>query len=535
MYICVYDACMHAGGAAATAAAGEGRVLCFWEVDLGLNHVVKKSSYAVPASAHCLIAIPGGNSYEEGPGGVLVCCENILIYRKIDQEELACAYPRRLETGGDKGLMITAHAVHRMKGFFFILIQSECGDLYKIEVHHDEGVVRDIVCRYFDSLPVANALCVLKSGFLFLAAEFGNHILYQFTAIGADATDASCSSSHPLGRDAVIAFKPRALKNLVISDELVSYSPIIDMHILDAQKTGGRQIYLLCGRGPSSSLKIMQYGVATEELADNELPGRPKGVFTLKETNESAFDGYIIVSFEGSSLILRVGETIEEMSDSPFISNAATLYASLLFDDSYIQVIESEVRHIKKNSAGQYTVSLWKPSGLRRIRCVTANKRQIAVGLTGGDLILFELDEAGTLIECSSKSLHVEITCLTLQQVREGRTRASFLAVGGLDNVVRIFAIDKDKQLKQQSTQLLPAEATPESVCLATLHPENSNEQPVYLYVRLYLFKHIIIIIILLLLIIIIIMLLIIIIVLLLMIIMMLLLLLLRVMLRSVQ
>ncbi len=40
---------------------------------------------------------------------------------------------------------------------------------------------------------------VLKTGFLFAAAEFGNHALYQFQGIGTDEEDPMCTSSHPHG------------------------------------------------------------------------------------------------------------------------------------------------------------------------------------------------------------------------------------------------------------------------------------------------------------------------------------------------
>lgn len=40
--------------------------LVIYEVDLGLNHVIRKFAEAVPESAHSLIAIPGGDGHE-GP------------------------------------------------------------------------------------------------------------------------------------------------------------------------------------------------------------------------------------------------------------------------------------------------------------------------------------------------------------------------------------------------------------------------------------------------------------------------------------
>ena len=62
----------------------------------------------------------------------------------------------------------------RPKGAFFFLLQSEEGDLYKVTIEHDEQDVKALKIKYFDTVPIANSLCILKSGFLFVAAEFGN-------------------------------------------------------------------------------------------------------------------------------------------------------------------------------------------------------------------------------------------------------------------------------------------------------------------------------------------------------------------------
>ena len=86
------------------------------------------------------------------------------------------------------------------------------GDLYKVTLTHDEDLVSEVQVKYFDTIPLSNALCVLKTGFLFAAAEFGNHALYQFQGIGTDEEDPMCTSSHPHGAQALVAFKPRALR-----------------------------------------------------------------------------------------------------------------------------------------------------------------------------------------------------------------------------------------------------------------------------------------------------------------------------------
>jgi splicing factor 3B subunit 3 len=54
------------------------------------------------------------------------------------------------------------------------LLQSEEGDLYKVTIEHKDEEVLSLKIKYFDSIPTASALCILKSGFLFAASEFGN-------------------------------------------------------------------------------------------------------------------------------------------------------------------------------------------------------------------------------------------------------------------------------------------------------------------------------------------------------------------------
>ena len=51
--------------------------------------------------------------------------------------------------------------------------------LPQITLETDEDVVTEIKLKYFDTVPPATAMCVLKTGFLFVASEFANHYLYQ--------------------------------------------------------------------------------------------------------------------------------------------------------------------------------------------------------------------------------------------------------------------------------------------------------------------------------------------------------------------
>lgn len=56
-----------------------------------------------------------------------------------------------------------------------MLLQSEFGDLYKLSMQLDDNKnVKSISIKFFDSVPVSTGISILKSGFLFVAAEVGN-------------------------------------------------------------------------------------------------------------------------------------------------------------------------------------------------------------------------------------------------------------------------------------------------------------------------------------------------------------------------
>ena len=59
--------------------------LTYYELDFGLNHVARKWSDPVDNGANLLIPVPGGG---DGPGGVLVCADNFIIYKDQDHAEV---------------------------------------------------------------------------------------------------------------------------------------------------------------------------------------------------------------------------------------------------------------------------------------------------------------------------------------------------------------------------------------------------------------------------------------------------------------
>jgi splicing factor 3B subunit 3 len=75
-------------------------------------------------------------------------------------------------TGGPRQVNICFRLT--FKGAFFFLLQTEDGDIFKLTIEHQDEEVIDMRIKYFDTIPVATSLCILKSGYLFAASEFGN-------------------------------------------------------------------------------------------------------------------------------------------------------------------------------------------------------------------------------------------------------------------------------------------------------------------------------------------------------------------------
>ena len=96
-------------------------MLTYYELDLGLNHVVRKWSEPTDPRANLLVQVPGGqlasSDRYDGPSGVLVCCEDHIIYRHMDAPQHRVPIPRRRHPLEDteRGLLITAAVMHKMK------------------------------------------------------------------------------------------------------------------------------------------------------------------------------------------------------------------------------------------------------------------------------------------------------------------------------------------------------------------------------------------------------------------------------------
>jgi splicing factor 3B subunit 3 len=414
--------------------------LTYYELDLGLNHVIRKWSEAVSRTASSLLAVPGGT---EGPGGCLIIGENWVAYKHQEHDEVRTALPRRSDYPSSRGLLVTATAMHKQKDMFFFLLQTEIGDLYKVTLDYEGTVVRDVIVTMFDTIANANALCITRNGLLFAASEFGDHTLFQFSGIGEDENaavghrvdDLELGDDGESAATVAMTFTPNKagkLNNLVVLDVLESCAPVLDSCVADMCGEGSPQVILACGKGPRSSLRILRQGVKVGQMAVSELPGYPSAVWTIKGRHEDPTDKYIVVSFTNATLVLSIGDSVEEVTDSGLLARAPTLAVQLLADNSILQVHPKGVRHI--HIGGR--TSEWQSPNKKIIEKASTNERQVAISFGGGEIVYFELDVTGNLVQMATKEVGEDICCLDVGAIPEGRAKSSFLAMGCYDKSV---------------------------------------------------------------------------------------------------
>ncbi|KAF1998452.1 hypothetical protein P154DRAFT_578032 [Amniculicola lignicola CBS 123094] len=472
--------------------------IMYYELDMGLNHVVDRGFEKVDRTSNILFAVPGGHRY---PGGVLCCGEDSITYlsmQRINATRKRVAIPRRegpTEDPNRKRHIIGGAVLKRGKtGKFFFLLQSEDGDLFKVSLdsvksRSFEGVetpeVDRIRIKYFDTIPVASSICVLKDGFVYCASESGDRAVYDMVSLGEDTEDPEYDSTQfPLDTNedfSVPFFTPRPLQNLSAVDAVPSQNPIMDMDVADMTRNEAPQIYTVCGSGARSTFRVTKNAMAVLEAIDTPLPEPATEIWTARLTSEDEFDTLIVLSLiSGSTLLLRVGEdNVDEAGSIGLLTETTTLGVQQFGEDCVLQVHPRGIRQVQgieynldekdQVVATHGRITDWACPPHRTIVACATNTRQVTIALSSGDILHFEAAAHGLLAK-SETQIHLDdtVTCLALPEVPEGKTRASFLAVGVGDQTVRVYNLIPDHEgqvLQEVSLQATSAPATAVAIC----------------------------------------------------------------------
>ena len=187
---------------------------------------------------------------------------------------------------------------------------------------------------------------------------------------------------------------------------LSNSTPLIKLHAADLRGEGSPQLYALCGRGSRAQLKVLQHGLSVSLLSQNTLPYAPRGLWTLRDEH-SGCDKFMVISFNNATIVLSVGDAVEQVNDTGFKADEATLLAGVLDGGSYLQVCPGGFRQIFEDGH----TKVWDPPSRRSIVCAAMNSRQVVVALSNGEVVYFELDEQYAWAERESLNRKEEVTC----------------------------------------------------------------------------------------------------------------------------
>lgn len=253
--------------------------------------------------------------------------------------------------------------------------------------------------------------------------------IYQFEKLGDDGDEVS-STDYPQNgattQDLPLAFfDAKALDNLVPVDELDSLAPITDSRVANPLQQDTPQIFAACGRGARSSIRMIRPGLETDELVSSPLGFAPTGIWVTKTQEADEFDSYIVLSAPANTFVLKIGDAIDQYTESGILSEVRTLGIHQLGDDSFVQVHPTGMLRIRADGRREP----WPEANQREsIAACAMNKRQIVLATSAGDLIYFEVDNDGELNEyMERKELGVSVATLSMADVPENRQRTPYL------------------------------------------------------------------------------------------------------------
>lgn len=455
------------------------RHLVFYILDLGLNHIIKKTEFTLSGDLNFIIPVPNLESYnirtrnspiqnrsakeeeeEEGGGDdaaddeinpfVILGFDDYISLRDLRGfYNLKVKIPKRK---GSTSTYIITGTLHKLKKEFFILLQSNHGDLYKVRVlGNDEDNNNPLLTiTYFDTLPLAESLHILKNGFMFANMETGNNVLYQFESLGNDDDFATINTSQEPERDLILKVND-TLENLSIADQQSNLNPILSNQIVETTP-------LTMLTQTKSNTGIVTTGVGFETLISSPLPSSPDGIWTIRFPQDQEHK-LLFLSFPKSTMILKIADgTVEELDteENPFqMKNDKTIFTGSMGNKSIIQVCENGMVQVtmerfldaEGNERLKFTTKLnwYPPAGIKIVKA-TCTTTQLVVALSNNEIAYFETDNTNGTDSLNEFQDRIEIddkiTAISLSQGH----RSDFLIIATRDSSVKLLSLRKSDQ-----------------------------------------------------------------------------------------
>ncbi|AGO11097.1 AaceriAFR382Wp [[Ashbya] aceris (nom. inval.)] len=444
------------------------KYLFFYMLDLGLNHMAKIADLELgDGSASFIMSVPDLEQYgintkangpEDGDPDAIVPFVLVGFDNYVSLKDLRGRYDINVQIPTRKlsqKTIITAGTVQKLKRDFFMLLQSNHGDLYKVKILPDEKTASPVVTiSYFDTIPQAQNLHIFKHGYMFANSEYGNSYLYQFENL--DDEEESMLTSVMPGRRLII--EPRtALKNLLVADKLALVNPILSSQLTE-------RIPLTIATSTLGNLRVFTAGVNFMDIISSPLPAAPLDIWTVA-ANGSRFHKLLFIALPESTMILKIAAgTVEELelSTNPFVvAQDRTVLIAHMGSRSIIQVTENKMVHIIENRDESYESKLeWFPPAGIRILKASSNNTQLVLALSNSEVVYFEIGSNESLNELQDR-IEVEdrITSLAIGN----GNRSEYMVIASADSTVKVYSLkvqDQTNFLEVVSMQVLVSPAS---------------------------------------------------------------------------
>ncbi|EKE42344.1 hypothetical protein ENUP19_0388G0004 [Entamoeba nuttalli] len=411
------------------------KYVVFYELDLGLNHVIRKVAEPIDPTSNYLIPILSLN--EGYHYGLFICSEDKITWFNIGHDKICIPIPKYHNQSNTHSTLITSHVMRTHKGKHFVLLQSEFGDLFQLSFDiKEKGQLDNIHLRYFDSIPTALSLQFSKRGHFLCVGEYGDSILYNIISME--------NITIPFEKDGRLEFeRHKEILNLEEIYRFKSLAPLIDLKVAPATSSQDTtKMYAFCGKGNQSTIKILKNQLNTLDAVEIELPAIPISIWPLKkETDE--YHQYLAISYSNITTLLKITEDeMSECTTSPILLSTPSLLVSMLFDGTFLQVMTDRII-IYSEPIQQFITEDQK------YVCASCNGSELIVSVEKNNqtsLIYFQY-QSGHLLTMERKDNLSKITALALDQFHPSK----HCAIGCIDGSVHLLSLIPNETTKALS------------------------------------------------------------------------------------
>ncbi|THG98601.1 hypothetical protein EW026_g3605 [Hermanssonia centrifuga] len=271
-----------------------------------------------------------------------------------------------------------------------------------------------------------------------------------------------------------------------VLDSYRNLAPILDAVSADTDDSGQPQIVTCSGGANTGSLNIVRTGADFQELAVLRDIHSVMNIWPIRSSFESSTDSHILVSTLQGTLLFRIDgrETFTHLdaslagflTDTPTLASAniakrVTVNNKSTYIDSHfvVQVTSTCVTLIEYDSALQVfdrTRETWVPEQhnplwkSKEIVAASLNSSQFLVALSGGTIVLLNLNETGKFQFLNSYDFHgMEVSTVSCAPFDRSKHFSVYAAAAFWDpNIVRILSL-KDRTLNTICEVTLPSVA----------------------------------------------------------------------------